>query len=436
VLEDAVWPGPALTEPLLVLLPAVMPDWAVPPSALALDMPTPTVPSPMLTPVDWALEVPFWLLPTAAPVMPLLLLFASAVPPPAATEPAVLPLTEPKPSLVDGPDPAAASAPEPWAPLAFAELVLPLDEAAAPLVEPAPTEAEPETLPEPTVPSPAGAPTPAPPEAEAEVPEPVPVLAALLDGPELLLEPAAALEPVPRAPCAPPTPPEAPAPPAPTEPPPEALLELEPAEEFEDAFEPGPPATEPAALPALPLTLPPAFAPEPLAFEPAPLTPEEDEPLSPMPIEPWMPSALTDPLPTLPEEFRPAVLADWPAALECPASEAPLISGAPVSRTMPSAPIAAISTALRAARPCAEARRWRPATRAGLASACECGDLLDLDMGELAFRSAFSAVGRRVVGMVGMDPARLIGSDGISNIEHTNDRNLRPHWHGTPNSRH
>ena len=381
VLDDEVWPGPAVAVPLLVLLPAVMPDCAVPPFELALDMPTPTVPSPMLTPVDCALEVPFWLLPTAAPVTPLLLLSAFAVPPPTATEPAALPLTEPKPSLVDGPDPAALTAPEPWAPVAFAELLLPLDEAAAPLVELDPTEPEAETLPEPTVPSPAGAPTLAPPETEAEVPEPVVEPAALLDGPESLLDPAAAFVPVPRLPCAPPTPPDAPTDPAPTEPAPEALLELDPAEEFEDAFEPGPLATEPAALPALPLTLPLAFAPVPLAFDPAPLTPDEDEPLSPMPIEPCMPSALTEPLPTLPEELRPAVLADWPAALDCPASEAPLISGAPVSRMMPSAPIAAISTALRAARPCAEARRWRPAPRAGLGSACECGDRLDLDMG-------------------------------------------------------
>jgi hypothetical protein len=114
-----------------------------------------------------------------------------------------------------------------------------------------------------------------------------------------------------------------------------------------------------------------------------------------------LPSPLTDPPPTLPEELRPAVPADWPAALEWPASEAPLIIGAPVSRMMPSAPIAAISTALRAARPCAEARRWRPWARSGLGRACECGDRLDCGMGKLTFRSAFSAVGRRVVGWSG-----------------------------------
>ena len=296
VLDDAVWPGPAVAVPPLVLSPADMPEEAVPPFEVELDMPTPTAPSPMLTPVDWALEEPLWLLPAAAPVIPLLLLSAFAVPPPTAVEPAVLPLTEPKPSLVDGPEPDALTAPEPSEPVAFAELELPLDEEAAPLVELGPLEPEAAALPEPTVPSPAGAPTLTPPAAEPAVPEPVLEPAALLEGPESLLEPAAApSEPLPRLPCAPPlTPspppvlpePEAPTDPAPAEPADEALLELEPADVFEDEFAPGPAAAEPAAVPGPPLTLPLAFAPPPFALDPAPLTPAEDSPLSPMPIEP------------------------------------------------------------------------------------------------------------------------------------------------------
>jgi hypothetical protein len=373
--------------PLLELSPAAMPDEAWPLVALALDMPTPAMP-PMPTPVDSALVVPFWLVPTAEPVTPLLLLSAFAVPPFAATEPEVVPLTEPAPSWVAGPDPDALTAPEPWPPTAFAEPEPPGAEEAAPLVALEPVAAAAEPLAEPTVPSPAGAPTLPPPETEPAVPEPVFPVLALLDGPELLLDPAAALDPVPTLPCAPalaPRPPavlpepEAPRDPAPFEPAPEALFELEPAEVFELELDPGPSDADPEAVPPMPLALPAArtlpFAPLPFALDPAPLTPAEDEPLSPSPTDPWVPLLVpTDAEPMLPEELRPAVLADWPAALDCPASEAPVTSGAPVRRMMPSAPMAAISTALRVARACTERRRWRPDPRGGLGRAWEWGE--------------------------------------------------------------